>query len=125
MLHLCKSTSRLSSSIWNQIRLRQSILLLYKIMLISVNLYMKRTKIKIQKQLCNYSKVPNNSAARLLILKIFSYQHSLIWTYTLIKIQIIFLLTRLLSAIFYFLSSFNAFYSLFSLQLLQQCIFVM
>ena len=47
-----------------------------------------------------YSKVPNNSAARLLIYKIFFYQHGLIWTYTLIKIQIIFLPTRLLSTIF-------------------------
>ena len=49
-----------------------------------------------------YSKVPNNSPARLLIFKIFSYQHGLIWTYTLIKIQIIFLPTRLLITIFYF-----------------------
>ena len=48
-----------------------------------------------------YSKVPSNSAARLLIFKLFSYQHGLIWTYTLIKIQIIFLPTRLLSTIFY------------------------
>jgi hypothetical protein len=30
--------------------------------------------------------VPNNSAARLLIFKIFSLQTWLIWTYTLIKI---------------------------------------
>ena len=56
-----------------------------------------------------YSKVPNNSAACLLIFKIFSYQHSLIWTYTLIKIQIIFLPTRLLSTIFY------SFFYLFSM----------
>ena len=28
----------------------------------------------------SYSKVPNNSAARLLIFEIFSYQHGLIWT---------------------------------------------
>ena len=38
-----------------------------------------------------YSKVLNNHAARLLIFKFFSYQHGLIWNYTLIKIQIIFL----------------------------------
>ena len=57
-----------------------------------------------------YSKVPNNSAARLIIFEIFSYQHGLFWTYTLIKIQIIFLPTRLLSTILYFiLSNFNAF----------------
>ena len=49
-----------------------------------------------------YSMVPNNSAARLLIFKIFSLPTLLIWTYTLIKIQIIFLPTRLLSTIFYF-----------------------
>ena len=47
-----------------------------------------------------YSKVPNDSANRLLISKIFSYQHSLIWTYMLIKIQIIFPPTHLLSTIF-------------------------
>ena len=66
-----------------------------------------------------YSKVPNNSATRLLIFKIFSYQDGLIWTYSLINIQIIFLPTCLLSTIFYFLSIFNAFCSLFQLQLLQ------
>ena len=49
-----------------------------------------------------YSMVPNDSAARLLIFKIFSLPTWLIWTYTLIKIQIIFLPTRLLSTIFYF-----------------------
>ena len=72
-----------------------------------------------------YSKVLNNSAARLLIFKIFSYQPDLIWTYTLIKIQTIFLnLTCLLSTIFYpFLSIFNAFCSLVLLELLQWCIF--
>ena len=41
-----------------------------------------------------YSKVPNNSAARLLIFKKFSLPTRLIWTYTLIKIQTIFLPTR-------------------------------
>ena len=67
-----------------------------------------------------YSMVPNNSAARLLIFEIFSLPTRLIWTYTLIKIQIIFLPTCLLSIILNFvLSNFNAFYSLFSLQLLQ------
>ena len=50
----------------------------------------------------DYSMVPNNSAARLLIFKIFSLPTRLIWTYTLIKIQIIFLPTCLLSTIFYF-----------------------
>ena len=60
-----------------------------------------------------YSMVPNNSAARLLILKIFSLPTRLIWTYTLIKIQIIFLPTRLLSTMFYFFIYFNAFCSLF------------
>ena len=60
-----------------------------------------------------YSMVPNNSAARLLIFKIFSLPTRLIWTYTLIKIQIIFLPTRLLSTIFTFLSIFNGFCSLF------------
>ena len=50
----------------------------------------------------NYSKVPNNSAARLLIFKKFSLPTRLIWTYTLIKIQTIFLPTRLLSTKFYF-----------------------
>ena len=50
-----------------------------------------------------YSRVPNNSAARLLIFGDFSLPTRLIWTYTLIKIQIIFLPTRLLSNIFYFL----------------------
>ena len=49
-----------------------------------------------------YSMVPNNSAARFLIFKIFSLPTQLIWTYTLIKIQIIFLPTRLLSTTFYF-----------------------
>ena len=49
-----------------------------------------------------YSKVPNNSAARLLIFKKFSLPTRLIWTYTLIKIQTIFLPTRLLSTKFYF-----------------------
>ena len=60
-------------------------------------------------QIFNYSRVPNNSAARLLNFKISSYQHGLIWTYTLIKIQIIFLLTRLLSTIFYFFIYFQCF----------------
>ena len=49
-----------------------------------------------------YSKVPNNSAARLLIFKKFTLPTRLIWTYTLIKIQTIFLPTRLLSTKFYF-----------------------
>ena len=67
-----------------------------------------------------YSMVPNNSAARLLIFEIFSLTTSFIWTYTLIKIQIIFLPKCLLSIISNFvLSNFNNFYSLFSLQLLQ------
>ena len=67
-----------------------------------------------------YSMVPNNSAARLLIFEIFSLPTLPIWTYTLIKIQIIFLPTCLLSIILNFiLSNFNTFYSLFSLQLLQ------
>ena len=56
-----------------------------------------------------YSMVPNNSAARLLIFKIFSPPTRLIWTYTLIKIQIIFLPTRLLSTIFYFFIYFQCF----------------
>ena len=76
----------------------------------------------------HYSMVPNNSAARLLIFKIFSLPTRLIWTYTLIKIQIIFLPTCLLSTIFYFFYLFlmlfaaffcykclnNAFFHLFS-----------
>ena len=71
-------------------------------------------------EVTTYSMVPNNSAARLLIFEIFSLPTRLIWTYTLIKIQIIFLPTCLLSIILNFvLSNFNAFYSLFSLQLLQ------
>ena len=61
----------------------------------------------------HYSKVPNNSTARLLIFKIFSYQHGLIWTYMIIKIQIVFLPTRLLSTILNFFSIFKAFWSLF------------
>ena len=74
--------------------------------------------------------VPNNSAARLLIFKIFSLPTRLIWTYTLIKIQIIFLPTRLLSTIFYiFLSIFNAFCSLFCYHCFKNaffsCIFIL
>ena len=34
-----------------------------------------------------YSKVPNNRAARLLIFKIFSYQHCLIWNTRLFKLR--------------------------------------
>ena len=41
-------------------------------------------KSKSASYLHTYSKVPNNSAARLLIIEIFSYQHGLIWTYTII-----------------------------------------
>ena len=60
-----------------------------------------------------YSKVPNNSAARLLIFSNFSLPTRLIWTYTLIKIQIIFLPTRLLSTIFYFFIYFQCFFQPF------------
>ena len=60
-----------------------------------------------------YSKVLNNSAARLSIFKIFSYHHGLIWTYTLIKIQLIFPPKHLLSTAFYFFSILNASCSLF------------
>ena len=55
----------------------------------------------------SYSMVPNKIAARLLISKIFSLPTRLIWTYTVIKIQIIFLPTRLLSTIFYFFIHFQ------------------
>ena len=50
----------------------------------------------------DYSKVPNNSAASLFIFKVFSLPTHLIWTYTLIKFQTIFLPKRLLSTKFYF-----------------------
>ena len=60
-------------------------------------------------QVSFYSKVPNNSAARLLIFSDFSLPTRLIWTYTLIKIQKIFLPTRLLSTIFYFFIYFQCF----------------
>ena len=43
-----------------------------------------------------YSKVPNKRAALLLIFLLFTYQHGLIWNYTLIKFQIICLLTNML-----------------------------
>ena len=60
-----------------------------------------------------YSKVPNNSAARLLIFMKFSLPTCLIWTYTLIKIQTIFLPTRLLSTKFYFFVYFQCFWQPF------------
>ena len=60
-----------------------------------------------------YSMVPNNSAARLLISKIFSLPTRLIWTYRLIKIQIIFLSTRLLSTILYFFYIFSMLFAAF------------
>ena len=60
-----------------------------------------------QNTLWNYSKVPNNSAARLFIFKVFSYQHALIWTYTVINFSIIFLPTCLLSTIFYYFFLFS------------------
>ena len=60
-----------------------------------------------------YSMVLNNSAARLSIFKIFSLPTRLIWTYTLIKIQIIFLPTRLLSTIFYFFYLFSMLFAAF------------
>ena len=84
-----------------------------------------RLNFKSQEVVYNYSMVPNNSAARLLIFKIFSLPTRLIWTYTLIKIQIIFLPTRLLSIDFAFLSTFNALCSRFLLQMLQKCMFFM
>ena len=70
---------------------------------------------KICIRLCSstYSKVPNNSAARLLIFKKFSLPTRLIWTYTLIKIQTIFLPTRLLSTKFYFFVYFQCFWQPF------------
>ena len=63
--------------------------------------------------------IPKYSKVCLLIFKVFSYQHGLIWTYTLIKIQIIFLPTCLLSTIFYFFYLLSMlFTAIFSLQLL-------
>ena len=67
----------------------------------TVNIYF-RLNTKPCGQKLTYSMVPNNSAARLLTFKIFSLPTRFIWTYTLIKIQIIILSTRLLSTIFYF-----------------------
>ena len=61
--------------------------------------YDERLFIELQVQ---YSMVPNNSAARLLTFEIFSLPTRLIWIYTLIKIQIIFLPTCLLSIILNF-----------------------
>ena len=49
-----------------------------------------------------YSRVPNNSAARLLIFLNFSLPTRLIWTYTLIKFHEKILPTRLLCTTFYF-----------------------
>ena len=57
-----------------------------------------------------YSIVPNNSVAPLIIFENFSLPTRLIWSYTLIKVQIIILPTCLLSIILNFvLSNFNAF----------------
>ena len=67
---------------------------------------LKRGFIRRLLAICAYSRVPNNSAARLLIFPNFSLPTQLIWTYTLIKFQIIFLPTRLLSTTFYFFISF-------------------
>ena len=77
-----------------------------------------------------YSMVPNNSAARLLIFKIFALPTRLIWTYTLIKIQIIFLPTRLLSTILFFFIYFQCFLQPFfvtiaSKMLFFSCIFIL
>ena len=46
--------------------------------------------------------MPNNSAARLFIFKVFSLPTRLIWTYTVINFSIIFLPTCLLSTISYY-----------------------
>ena len=51
--------------------------------------------------------VPNNSAARLFIFKVFSLPTRLIWTYTVINFSIIFLPTCLLSTIFYYFFLFS------------------
>ena len=68
----------------------------------------------------NFSKVPNNSTARLLIFQIFSYQKVLIWTYTPIKFHRPHLpLYTLIELHFLLFIYFQCFLRPFLLQLLQ------
>ena len=68
--------------------------------------------------------VPNNSAARLFIFLNFSLPTRLIWTYTVIKFQIICLPTRLLSTIFYIFSIFSMLFCYFQYNYLYKILFL-